>query len=217
MKKCNLLAWGIVLSVLLFACNQTPKTTEKSAEEAELTIENLKAAITGESNAYLKYTLFSGRAEEEGMLNIAKLFAAAAEAERIHRDNHKNVLKDLEVEEFAPEIEGSLDAKKMVEMLEEAIAGETYEFTEMYPVFIETANAENVSAAVKSFEHALKAEKRHAEHYQAVLELLKAEGNDKNVSAEWYVCPICGELTPTIEGMSHCSICGEKVEKFKKF
>ena len=203
--------------MVLFACNQTPKTTEKSAEEAELTIENLKAAINGEFNASLKYEAFSMEAKYNEMLNIAKMFAAAAEAERIHVKNHQAVLKDLGVDDFVPVFEEYESEGGVPERLEEAIAGETYEFTEMYPVFIETAKAENQSAAVKSFEQAMKAEKRHAEHYQAALELLKAEGNDKNVSSEWYVCPICGELTPTIEGMSNCFICGEKVEKFKKF
>ena len=217
MRKFNLIAWGIVLSVVLFACNQTPKTTEKSAEEAELTIENLKAAINGENNARVKYSFFSAKAEEVKMLNIAKLFAAAAKAELVHTNNYIVVLRGLGVDEFRTIGEDHPIHEDMAKNLEDAIAGETYEFTEMYPVFIETAKAENVSAAVKSFEQAMKAEKRHAEHYQAALELLKAEGNDKNVSSKWYVCPICGELTPTIEGMSNCFICGEKVERFKKF
>ena len=217
MRKFNLIAWGIVLSVLLFACNQTTKTTEKSAEEAELTIENLKAAINGESNTSLRYEVSSEEARLNGMFNIAKMFKATAAAEMVHVKNHQAVLKDLGIENFVATIEEYEGKGDVPERLEESIAGETYEFTEMYPVFIETAKAENQSAAVKSFEQAMKAEKRHAEHYQAALELLKAEGNDKNVSSEWYVCPICGELTPTIEGMSNCFICGEKVEKFKKF
>ena len=227
MKKINLLAGVIVLSIVLFACNQTPKETAETAPVAEQTIENLKSAITGESNASAKYAAFSKYAEMVGMSNIAKIFAAASEAEMIHVNNHQAVLKSLGVDEFEPIIEEYIPKEEgativvsdedISKNLEAAIEGETYEFTKMYPDFIEAAKAENVPDAVKSFEYAMKAEKRHAEHYQAVLALLKAENNDKNVSQEWYICPVCGELTPTIEAMSNCSICGEKVEKFKKF
>ena len=216
MKKLSLLAGVIVLSMVLFACNQTPKTTEETPEP-EKTIKNLMNAIIGESNASAKYAVFSKAAEEAGMLNIAKMFAAAAEAEKIHIANHNVVLKGLFDSEFNLEVEEHIADKDMLKNLEDAIAGETHEFTEMYPEFIEDANAENVSDAVKTFEHALKAEKGHAKHYQDALDILKSTGNDEGVSSEWYVCPICGELTPTIEGMKNCSICGEKVEKFNKF
>ena len=220
MKRINLVAGGIILSVVLFACNQTPKPTteeKKAVSTTEQTIENLKAAITGESNASAKYTAFSKAAETAKMPNIAKLFAAAAQAELIHVSNHRAVLKNLGVEGFEPVIEEHVADKDMVKNLENAIAGETAEFTTMYPSFIETANGEKVPDAAKSFEFAMKAEKRHAEHYQAALDILKADKNDKKVSKEWYLCPICGELTPTIVGMSFCSICGEKTEEFKKF
>ena len=217
MKKFNLTAGVVLLSILLFACNQTPKTTEETPI-AEETIENLKAAITGESNAFLKYLFFAEEAEAQGMHNIAKMFFAASRAEEIHVENHQAVLKSLQEDEFVPVIEEAHIADSdMSKNLESAIAGETYEFMEMYPVFIETAKAENVPDAVKSFEFAMKAEKIHAEHYQMVLDILKATGNDETVSSEWYVCLVCGKLTPTIDGLSHCAICGEKVEKFKKF
>jgi rubrerythrin len=226
MKRLNLAAGVIVLSLVLFACNQTPKDTAETAPAAEQTIENLKAAITGESNASAKYTAFSKEAEAVGMLNIAKLFAATAEAELVHVQNHQAVLKTLGVEDFVPVIEEHIADKDMLKNLEAAIAGETYEFTEMYPAFIEAAIAENVPNAVKSFMYAMKAEKRHAEHYQAVLEIFKTAGNDKTVSKSWTVCLICGELLPDLvvvydsetgETMQNCGICGEKWENFKQF
>ena len=217
MKRLNLLAGVVVLSVVLFSCNQPKETTEEIVLTAEQTVENLKAAITGESNASAKYAVFSQEAEAAGLFNIAKMFAAASEAEKIHVINHQLVLKSLGVEDFEPVIEEHIADKDMSKNLEDAIDGEIYEFTEMYPPFIQAAADENVPQAVKSFEFAMKAEKGHAEHYQVVLDIFKATGSDKTVSPEWYICPICGELTPTIKEMNNCSICGEKVEKFKKF
>ena len=178
MKRISLSVWVIALSAVFFACNQAPKETEE-VFVPEQTIENLKAAITGESNASAKYAIYAKEAEAAGMLNIAKIFAAASEAEMIHVNNHYAVLKALGVEDFEPVIDEHIADKDMAKNLEAAIAGETYEFTEMYPVFIEIANAEEVANAVKSFDHAMKAEKRHAEHYQTVLDLFKAENNDK--------------------------------------
>ena len=223
MKIFNLTTGVIVLSMVLFACSQTPKNAEETAPEAELTIENLKEAITEKTELSDAYAIFSEAAKEEGMFNIAKMFTAAAEAEMIHVNSHQTALKALGVNDFEPTIEKSvafgllLVLGTLEKYLEAAIDAETHEFTEMYPVFIETANAENASDAVKSFKLAMEAEKRHAEHYKTVLELFKADGNDKNVPQEWYICLICGDLTPTIEGTANCSICGEKTEKFKKF
>jgi rubrerythrin len=57
-----------------------------------MTKENLKSAFSGESQAYMKYTIFADKAEEEGFKNIARLFRAIAFAERVHASNHLNAL-----------------------------------------------------------------------------------------------------------------------------
>ena len=88
------------------------------------TEKNLKEAFAGESQAFQKYTAFAKKAEREGFINIARLFRTAAEAEKIHADGHLNSLDGV----------GST-----VDNLKAAVAGETYEFTEMYPPMLEEA------------------------------------------------------------------------------
>mgnify|MGYP003825045471 FL=1 len=97
--------------------------------------------------------------------------------------------------------------------LEAAIAGETYEFTEMYPPMLEEAKKEN-HAAVTMFKFAVGAEEVHANLYKKALEAAK-EGKDLDVS-EFYLCPVCGyiELGSAPE---ECPICGAKKEKFVKY
>ena len=99
------------------------------------TDENLKAAFAGESQANRLYLAFAKAAEQEGFPQIAKLFKAAAEAETVHAHNHLRVLGQV---------------KTTADNLSTAVSGETYEFTKMYPQFIEEAKAEgNKKAATE--------------------------------------------------------------------
>ncbi|MDP1619459.1 MAG: rubrerythrin family protein, partial [bacterium] len=91
------------------------------------TQENLQAAFAGESQANRKYLAFAKKAEADGKKGLARLFRVAAEGETIHALGHLGVLGGV----------GDSNAN-----LQAAIAGETYEFTEMYPRFIEEAEAE---------------------------------------------------------------------------
>jgi rubrerythrin len=158
---------------------------------------NLKDAFAGESQANRKYLAFARKAEKDGFANVAKLFRTAAEAETIHALGHLN----------------SLDAiKSTAENLQEAIAGETYEFTEMYPPMLQLAEAENHKAK-RMFGFATKAEAVHAKLYKMALEAV-AQGKDLAESS-FYLCPVCGhiELGNPPEA---CPICGAKGGNFIK-
>ena len=159
------------------------------------TTDNLKSAFAGESQAYRKYKAFAKKAEEEGHYNAAKLFKAAAKAEKIHALSHMNNLGLL---------------KSTAENLQAAVQGETYEFTEMYPDFIQQAKEEGNTAAARAFHSANEAEKVHAKLYQDALNNL----NDKTEKT-YYLCPICGFIE---EGDQHerCPICGAMKSVFKK-
>src|SRR5512138_2531195 len=93
--------------------------------------DNLKEAFAGESQASQKYLAFARKAEKEGFTNVAALFRTAAAAERIHAEGHLGALDGI----------GST-----AENLAAAIAGETYEYTEMYPPMRQQAEAENHKA-----------------------------------------------------------------------
>ncbi len=129
--------------------------------------ENLMEAFAGESQANRKYLAFAKKADKEGFKQVAKLFRAAAEAETVHAHNHL-------------EIAGGINETK--ENLLEAIAGETEEFTEMYPNFIAEAKAEKEDAARWTFEVANKVEQIHAVLYQKALENI-----DDNPEEDYYV------------------------------
>lgn len=156
----------------------------------------LKEAFAGESQANRKYLAFAAKAEEEGFPQVARLFRAAAEAETIHAHNHLRVLKGI---------------RSTKENLEEAIAGETHEFKNMYPEMIEMAKKEGNKEAERTFHYANEVEKLHASLYQNLLNNLgKAQEN-----YPYYVCPVCG-YTAEREAPGTCPVCGTKGEKFKK-
>jgi rubrerythrin len=180
------------------------------------TIENLKAAISGETNASATYKAFSAKAVQEGYPNIAKMFAAASEAETIHVKNHNAVLVKLGEKAFNP----AADAPKvtgMVENIQAAIEGETYEFTVMYPGFITVATTEKCNDALTSFTWAKDAEATHAKLYAQALNILQTTGSDNGVSSAWYTCPKCGDLFNTIEGVDNCPLCATKSTSFLTF
>jgi rubrerythrin len=159
------------------------------------TLDNLKDAFAGESQASQKYRTFAKKAEREGFPNVARLFRTAAEAERIHAEGHLNAMEAI----------GST-----AENLQAAINGETYEYKEMYPPMFERATADEHKAK-RMFGYALEAEAVHAKLYALALEAVK-QGKDLT-EVEFYLCPVCGNIEfgkPT----EACPICGTKPDKF---
>ncbi len=160
------------------------------------TMDNLKDAFAGESRANRKYLAFAQKADEEGFGQAAKLFRAAAAAETIHAHNHLKVM-------------GGVNSTK--ENIQEAIKGETHEYTKMYPEMIMEAEKEwDSQAAVRSFDLANKVESIHASLYQKALDHL---GNNEPV--DYYVCRICGN---TVENSApdKCHICSAPGSMFVK-
>ena len=163
------------------------------------TIENLMNAFAGESQANRKYLAFAAKAEKEGFKNVARFFRAVAEAETIH------ALKHLEV---AGKIGNTL------ENLAEAAEGEHYEFTSMYPGFIETASEEKQDKALKSFEYANEAEKVHGKNYENLKDMVEKGKDDEEM--EINLCPVCGWVGRG-DAPERCPICGAAAKSFRKF
>jgi len=162
------------------------------------TQENLETAFAGESQANRRYLFFADKAEKEGYPRIAKLFRAAAEAETVHARNH---LKTM----------GGIGSTK--DNLQVAIKGELYEFTKMYPGFIEQAKAENNDDAETGFDWANKVEKIHHRLYQKALADLEAGEQIKD--GPYFVCQGCG-YTVAGEAPEKCPVCGAPRSKFKR-
>ncbi|MDR1776586.1 MAG: rubrerythrin family protein [Desulfovibrio sp.] len=158
------------------------------------TQENLMAAFAGESQANRKYLAYAKVADKEGLPQVAKLFRAAAAAETIHAHAHlKNAGKI-----------GDTAAN-----LKDALEGETYEFTKMYPGMIADAKAEGNETAARYFGFADKVEEVHAGLYK------KAIANPAGLAkTDYYVCSVCGY---THEGpCDSCPVCGAKSAAFFK-
>jgi len=156
---------------------------------------NLKEAFAGESQANRKYTAFAKKAEQEGFVNVARLFRTAAEAETIHAMGHLNAMDAI---------------KSTADNLRAAIAGETYEYTEMYPPMLTQAQAENHKAK-RMFGYAVEAEAVHAELYKLALETV-SQGKDL-AETKFYLCPVCGHIEAG-NPPATCPICGIKGEKY---
>lgn len=160
------------------------------------TMDNLKEAFAGESQANRKYLAFAKKAEEEGFVQVAKLFRAAAEAETVHAHAHLRAMDGI---------------KGTAENLKAAIEGEGFEFQQMYPKFLAEAQQEGMKPAEFSFRYALGVEEIHHGLYSRALEAIEA-GNDMPATPV-YVCPVCGN---TVEGdvPDRCPICSVPGRRF---
>jgi rubrerythrin len=161
------------------------------------TIENLKTAFAGESQANRKYLAYASRAEKDGFPQVARLFRAAAEAETLHAIAHLNSMGGV----------GST-----LDNLQDAIAGETHEYTEMYPPMVAQAEQEG-HRGKNMLKWANSVEKVHATLYRQALEAVQA-GKDL-AAMEIYVCPVCGHLELGAPP-DKCPVCGMPGAKFGK-
>ena len=168
---------------------------ENSTMESNKTLGNLMEAFAGESQANRKYLAYSKKAEKDGHINAAKLFKAASDAETLHALKHF-------------EVAGKIHST--AENLKDAVAGETHEYKEMYPDFVEEAKSEGNQAALMSFTFAMKAEEVHARLYQEALENL-----DQTEEVFYYLCPVCGNIEKFRP--EKCSICGVPGDRFIKY
>ena len=120
------------------------------------TLENLKAAFAGESQANRRYLYFAQKADVEGYPDIAALFRSVSEGETGHAFGHFDHLAAIG-DPVTGEPVGATE-----DNLRSAIAGETYEYIEMYPGFARTARDEGFDDISEWFETLARAEKSHA-------------------------------------------------------
>lgn len=160
------------------------------------TLQNLQDAFAGESQANRKYLAFAKKAEADGYPQVAKLFRAAAEAETVHAHAHLRAMGGIK------DTAGNLEA---------AIAGEGFEFQEMYPDYVAEAEAEGNRRAISTFKNALDVEEIHHGLYTQALDAVKA-GNDLP-EARIFVCDVCGN-TVYGEPPERCPVCGVSHTRF---
>ncbi|MCH7529021.1 MAG: rubrerythrin [Candidatus Marinimicrobia bacterium] len=130
------------------------------------TEENLKAAFSGESQANRRYLYFARQADIEGYPDAAGVFKNTADGETGHAFGHLEFLSEV------GDPATGLPIGDTASNLKAAVAGETYEYTEMYPGFSKAAREEGYDEIAEWFETLARAEKSHAGKFQATLDTL---------------------------------------------
>ncbi len=128
------------------------------------TLNNLKEAFAGESQANRRYLYFAQKADVEGFNDVAAVFRSTAEGETGHAHGHLEYIAEVGDPATGLKIGGTSDNLKA------AIAGETHEYTDMYPGMARTARDEGFDEIADWFETLAKAEKSHAGRFQKALD-----------------------------------------------
>jgi rubrerythrin len=128
------------------------------------THDNLKAAFAGESQANRRYLYFAKQADVEGYPEIAGNFRQTAEGETGHAHGHLDYIKQV------GDPATGMPIGDVHEMLAASVAGETHEYTDMYPGMAKAAREEGFGEIADWFETLAKAEKSHAGRFQSLLD-----------------------------------------------
>jgi rubrerythrin len=134
------------------------------------THQHLKDAFAGESQANRRYLYFANKADVEGNPEVAALFRSTAEGETGHAHGHLDYLA------AAGDPATGLPIGSSENNLKAAVAGETHEYTDMYPGMAKDARTEGFDEIADWFETLAKAERSHANKFQRALDTLKAGG-----------------------------------------
>jgi len=185
------------------------------------TLENLSKAFIGESQARNRYTFYASTARKEGYEQIAEIFEITAMNENEHAEwlmkminqlkaTTSEDLSEIKVQAGVPTIwETNIDpsGKATIENLKAAIAGETYEFTTMYPDFAKAARVEGYKDIAGRLESIAKAETHHGQRYSKLLKELEAGTIFKKAEPVWWFCRKCGYMHFDTEPPAKCPAC----------
>ena len=165
------------------------------------TEQNLMAAFAGESQARNKYTYYAQKAREEGMEQIARIFEETARNEQEHDKLWFKALHGDAMPDTAAN-------------LEDAAAGENYEWTDMYKHMAETAREEGFQKIAFQMEKVAEIEKRHEERYLKLLENVKNGTVFEKSEKTMWVCDICGYCIEAEKAPKVCPVCGYEGSHF---
>ena len=162
---------------------------------------NLMAAFAGESQARNKYTYYASKAKKDGYEQIAEIFEETAANEKEHAKIWFKLLHD-----------GMPDT---VTNLKDAIAGENYEWTDMYAEFAKTAKEEGFEKIAYLFKEVANIEKEHEERYKKLLENIEGDVVfSKDGDVMWH-CVNCGHIHIGKKAPEVCPVCDHPKSYFK--
>ena len=167
------------------------------------TEQNLMAAFAGESQARNKYTYYASKAKKEGYEQIAAIFEETAGNEKEHAKMWFKELHNGEV-------------PSTMENLEDAAAGENYEWTDMYAEFAKTAEEEGFARIAFLFNAVAKIEKEHEERYRKLLENVKEGKQFTEEEPTMWVCRNCGHVHYGDKAPEVCPVCAHPKAYFER-
>ncbi len=162
---------------------------------------NLQSAFAGESQARNKYTYYASAARKEGLVQVAKLFEETARNEQEHAKIWFKLLHD--------------GMPNTATNLEDAAAGEHYEWTDMYANFAKDAKAEGFDKIAFLFEAVAKIEKEHEERYLKLLKNVKEDAVFKRSEKVAWVCDNCGHIHFGEKAPALCPVCDHPQAHFE--
>jgi len=178
------------------------------------TEKNLLISFAGESQARMRYTMFSSKAKKEGFEQIAAIFLETAEQEKEHAKKFFNYLEGGEVEITASYPAGVVGIT--AENLKAAAAGENEEWTDAYPKFADIAEAEGFANIAATFRKIAAVEAEHEKRYLRLLEKVEAEqvfARDEEIS---WQCRNCGHVHYGKEAPKACPVCAHPQAYFEE-
>jgi len=161
----------------------------------KITKENINKAFIGEAKAYFRLLAYAQKADEEDVPQIAHLFRAIAEAEKVHAMRHLNLVKDLVVKDTDTNLRKSFQREKTVSEI-------------AYPEFMSDAEKDGEKAAAITFSQARDAENYHMKLYDRAINNVI-----KDSVSSYYVCKVCGYVTDR-SLPDQCPVCSAPKEKF---
>ena len=164
---------------------------------------NLHTALSGESQAYLRYRWFERRAKEDGLIDVAQLFSTTAANEMEH------------AEIWFKYLGGDSSTERN---LEAAAAGEQFEWESMYAEFEKTAREEGFDSIANLFARVASIEKQHEENYRKMLAKVKGgEMFTSNSNSTKWICLNCGYIVEGKEPPQICPTCSHPQGYFKQY
>lgn len=187
------------------------------------TEKNLLLTYAGESMAYVRYELFAERAQKEGHLQAANIFKEFSKQERYHA---RRMFVSLKGNSVSFESQLTLPPMKFTpDNLEASIAGESYEWKEIYPLYAETAEKEGFPQIAQVWRNVAMAEKYHEKRFAALLQNLRTgetidefyhELVTESKTAQAVRCNTCGYVSEDGIVPQFCPVCGSPPAKFTK-
>lgn len=157
------------------------------------TEKNLMTAFAGESQARVKYSFYASQAKKDGFVQISNFFTETSDNEKEHAEIWFKLLHN--------------GMPTTAENLLDGIAGENYEWTQMYAEFAKVAREEGFNRIAFLFEGVANIEKEHEARYQALLDSVKADTVFKRDEKDVWVCLNCGHIHYGQNAPKKCPVC----------